>query len=141
MDQQRKWAGAIIIGLAVLLVGSVLVINSHADQSILPKETQQPQTIPGQTANASAIGYAGPVLVRLTLGETGVVQAIDIGGARFMETNGLGSRVREQDFTSQFLGATPPFVLGENIDAVSGATLSSQAAVDAANDAAAFWAQ
>ena len=94
-----------------------------------------------RTANASAIGYGGPVLVRLSLGENGVIEFIDIGGARFMETEGVGSRVREKDFMDQFIGKTPPLTLGEDIDAISGATVSSQAAVDAANDAAAFLAQ
>ena len=91
-----------------------------------------------RTANASAIGYGGPVLVRLTLDEAGAVQALDVGGARFMETEGVGSRVREEAFTAQFTGKQPPFSLGDGIDAISGATISSQAAVNAINDAAAF---
>ena len=33
---------------------------------------------------------------------------------------------------------TPPLTLGEDIDGISGATVSSQAAVDAVNEAAAF---
>ena len=94
-----------------------------------------------RTANASTIGYGGPVLVRLSLDENGVIESVDIGGARFMETEGVGSRVREKAFMEQFVGKTPPLTLGEDIDAVSGATVSSQAAVDAVNDAAAFLAQ
>ena len=86
----------------------------------------------------SAIGYAGPVLVRLTLDDSGAISAIDVGGARFLETVGVGSGVREEAFTSQFIGKTPPLTLNQDIDAVSGATLSSQAAVDAVNEAYAF---
>ena len=41
----------------------------------------------------------------------------------------MGSGVREEAFTSQFIGKTPPLTLNQDIDAVSGATLSSQAAV------------
>lgn len=92
----------------------------------------------GRTANASAIGYGGPVLVRLTLDDAGAVYALDVGGARFLETEGLGSRVRDEAFTKQFVGKHPPFALGEGVDAVSGASVSSQAAVNAINDAAAF---
>ena len=51
---------------------------------------------------------------------------------------GVGSGVREEAFTSQFIGKTPPLTLNQDIDAVSGATLSSQAAVDAVNEAYAF---
>jgi electron transport complex protein RnfG len=58
-----------------------------------------------------------------------------------METEGIGSHVREKAFMEQFVGKTPPLSLGEDIDAVSGATLSSEAAVRAVNDAAAFLAQ
>ena len=76
--------------------------------------------------------------VRLTLDDSGVISAIDVGGARFLETVGVGSGVREEAFTSQFIGKTPPLTLNQDIDAVSGATLSSQAAVDAVNEAYAF---
>ena len=63
---------------------------------------------------------------------------MDVGGARFSETEGLGSRVKDEAFTQQFIGQTPPLALGEDVDAVSGATVSSRAAVDAVNEAAAF---
>lgn len=92
----------------------------------------------GRTANASAIGYGGPVLVRLTLDQAGAITALDIGGERFMETEDVGGRVRDEAFTQQFIGQTPPLALGEGIDAVSGATISSQAVVDAVNEAADF---
>ena len=104
-------------------------------------EATQPTPSPAasdRTANASAIGYAGPVLVRLTLDDSGAISDIDVGGARFLETVGVGSGVREEAFTSQFIGKTPPLTLNQDIDAVSGATLSSQAAVDAVNEAYAF---
>lgn len=91
-----------------------------------------------RTANVSALGYGGPVLVRLTLDAQGAISAIDVGGARFQETEGVGSRVREEAFTQQFLGKTPPVRLGDSIDGVSGATVSSQAVVDAVNEAAVF---
>jgi len=91
-----------------------------------------------KTVNASAIGYGGPVLVRMTLGSDGKIASLDIGGVRFAETDGVGSKVREDDFVQQFIGKTPPLMLGQDIDAVSGATVSSQAAVDAVNDGAAF---
>lgn len=90
-----------------------------------------------RTANASVIGYGGPVLVRLTLDEAGAVENLQIGDVRFQETEGVGSRIREEGFAQSFIGKKPPLKL-EDIDAVSGATVSSQAAVDAANTAYAF---
>lgn len=95
----------------------------------------------GRTANASVLGYGGPVLVRLTLGDANEIAALSIGGERFSETEGVGSRVREEAFTAQFIGKKPPLTLGNGIDAASGATVSSQAAVDAVNEAAQFLMQ
>lgn len=41
----------------------------------------------------------------------------------------------EDDFTSQFIGKSAPLTLGDGIDAISGATITSTAVVDAANEA------
>ncbi len=106
--------------------------------STVAPETGEPA---GMTANASAIGYGGPVLVRLTLDEQGKIAALDVGGARFSETEGVGSRVRDESFTQTFIGLTPPLTLNKDVDAISGATISSQAVVEAVNDAAAFLTQ
>ena len=156
MENQKKWAGWLIAGLvaAVAVVAVVMTTGTAEPPAASPTpmvtlspavspspEAAQPTESPmaaGRIANASAIGYAGPVLVRLTLDDAGTISAIDVGGARFLETEGVGSGVREEAFTSQFIGKTPPFELNQDIDAVSGATLSSQAAVDAVNEAYAF---
>lgn len=134
--------GKEIDGIAGATVTSRAVVDgvNLAAEKLRPLLASSGQTA-GRTANASVIGYGGPVLVRLTLSESGVIESVDIGGARFAETEGVGSRVREKAFMEQFIGQTPPLALGSGIDAVSGATVSSQAAVDAVNEAAAFLAQ
>ena len=147
MENQKKWAGWLIAGL-VAAVGVVAIVMTTGTAEP-PAATQPPVVTVSPSASASpeatqptpspaASGYAGPVLVRLTLDDSGTISAIDVGGARFLETVGVGSGVREEAFTSQFIGKTPPLTLNQDIDAVSGATLSSQAAVDAANEAYAF---
>lgn len=156
MENQKKWAGWLIAGLvaAVAVVAVVMTTGTAEPPAVTPTPavTASPMVSPspeatqpaasaaaaGHTANASAIGYAGPVLVRLTLEDSGAISAIDVGGARFLETVGVGSGVREEAFTSQFIGKTPPLTLNQDVDAVSGATLSSQAVVDAVNEAFAF---
>ena len=162
MSQKRKWIG-LILGIGILLITAVvLILNTlsraepYSDPipqstgaSPTPAATVEPTANPsekltisdGMTANASVIGYGGPVLVRLTLDDQGKIAAIDVGGARFAETQGVGSRVKEEAFTKQFIGLTPPLTLNEQVDAVSGATVSSQAVVDAVNEAAAFLMQ
>lgn len=154
MENQKKWAGWLIATL-VVAVGVVAVVMSTGTAEP-PAATQTPAVTASpmasgtpaptasaaqsgmRTANASVLGYAGPVLVRLTLDANGAISSLDVGGARFEETVGVGSRVREEEFTAQFIGKTPPLTLGEDIDGISGATVSSQAAVDAVNEAAAF---
>ena len=89
-------------------------------------------------ANASVIGYGGPVLVRLRLNAAGAIEALTVGEARFAETDGVGSKVKDASFLGQFEGKTPPLELGKDVDGISGATVSSQAVVDAVNQAADF---
>ncbi len=102
---------------------------------IVPNEKQGAPA--GKTANASVLGYGGPVLVRLMEDDAGTIVSLTVGAARFQETEGVGSKVKEETFTSQFIGKKPPLNL-DTIDAVSGATVSSQAVVDAVNAAHAF---
>ena len=49
------------------------------------------------------------------------------------ETLGFGTKCSEEDFTQQFIGKTLPVELGTDVDAVTGATVTSQAVVDALN--------
>ena len=155
MENQKKWAGWLIAGL-VAAVGVVAVVMTTARQSLRQPPSPRRhrvavgQPVPGgHAAHRIARGrrphrqrqrhrLCRSVLVRLTLDDAGAISAIDVGGARFLETAGVGSGVREEAFTSQFIGKAPPFELNQDIDAVSGATLSSQAAVDAVNEAYAF---
>ena len=135
-----------IAGATVTSQAVVKAVNQSLDRlsslpgvSLTPAHTAVPEpSAAGMTANASAMGYGGPVLVRLTLDEQGKISALDIGGARFAETEGVGSRVREPGFAQAFVGLTPPLKLDEDVDGVAGATVSSQAVVDAVNEAAAF---
>lgn len=156
MEKERKWSGLILIAVIVIVAGTLLVMNTLATsqpdvqpptQSTAPLAADSAQNNPmsqtggaadSQTANASVIGYGGPVLVRLTLNAQGEIEALDIGGARFAETEGVGSKVRDSSFAESFMDKTPPLTLGEEVDGISGATFSSQAVVDAVNEAAAF---
>lgn len=64
-------------------------------------------------------------IVHLTVGEN----------EEFDETEGIGSKVKEQKFVNQFIGETGPFEIGKNVDAVTGATWSSKGVVFAVNAA------
>lgn len=65
--------------------------------------------------------------------EDGTVLGVQI--LTLSETPGLGARVAEDSFLSRFTQSTPPYSVGENIDAVAGATISSRAVAAAVNAA------
>ena len=86
----------------------------------------------GSPNTASAQGFGGPVAVTLELDASGAISSITIGDDYFNETEGYGKKALEDSFSSQFIGMTPPLELGD-IDAISGATVTSTAVVNAIN--------
>lgn len=83
---------------------------------------------------ASAQGFGGPVAVEAAFDEDGRITYISIGDDAFAETPGLGARALEKEFQAQFIGKQMPLTL-EDIDALSGATVTSAAVVNALNEA------
>ena len=86
----------------------------------------------GSPNTASAQGFGGPVAVTLELDASGAISSITIGDDYFNETEGYGKKALEDSFSSQFIGMTPPLELSD-IDAISGATVTSTAVVNAIN--------
>ena len=98
------------------------------------EETPVEETADSQALEASEQGFGGPVTVHVTLAEDQTVQTLTIDTPN--ETAGLGQRASEEAFTSQFIGKAGPFAYGENgIDALSGATVTSEAVLKAINSA------
>ena len=87
----------------------------------------------GVVATVTTRGFAGPIEAIVGIDETGKITGVSVGGNGFAETAGLGTLVKEPAFTDQFVGQTVPLALGDTIDSVSGATISSRAVVDAVN--------
>lgn len=89
----------------------------------------------GWVITAQAQGYGGMVPVMVAFGEDGTIRAVQFLAND--ETPGLGQKVRNEDFSSQFAGKT-----AENayqIDTISGATISSNAAIVAVEHACAAY--
>ncbi len=87
------------------------------------------------TAVGEAKGFTSTVTVTATMDGEGKITAITIDANG--ETPGFGQRTMEdEDFQNQFIGKTGPFTLGENVDALTGATVTSTAVVEALNNAA-----
>ena len=78
-------------------------------------------------------GFAGPVYVELALDGEGKITEIAIGDDRFSETSGFGAKAREEAFYGQYIGKTGQLTLGQDIDEISGATITSTAVNDAVN--------
>lgn len=99
------------------------------------KETAQAAVAAnGKEGTGSAQGYGGPVAIKAVFGEDGTIQSVVIGDDKFVETPGLGAKAQEEPFKSQFVGKKAPLKLAD-IDAIAGATRTSQAVVDAINQA------
>ena len=82
--------------------------------------------------SATAQGFGGDVTVQVELNDDGTVKSLAIDTPN--ETAGLGQRASEAEFTDQFIGKAGPFAYGENgVDALSGATITSNAVLEAIN--------
>lgn len=88
-------------------------------------------TFVGYIAVTSAKGYGGDVKVMTGFGADKKIAAVVI--LEHSETQGVGSKTDSPSFLGQFAGLSGSAKLGENIDAVSGATRSSTAVTNAVN--------
>ncbi|MCE5343028.1 MAG: FMN-binding protein [Eubacteriales bacterium] len=91
----------------------------------------------GYTATVTVSGYGGPVEVTVGLDANGVLTGLNVGGSKFAETAGLGAKAKEPAFTDQFIGKQTPVTLKKDVDAISGATITSTAVTKGVNAAAA----
>ncbi|HHT14872.1 MAG TPA: FMN-binding protein [Clostridiales bacterium] len=86
------------------------------------------------TATASVQGFAGPVVVEVTFDDNKIITDIKIGDDSFAETPGIGDKVLAPEFAQMLIGKSAPLAI-KDIDAISKATITSQAVVDAINAA------
>ena len=127
-------SGATVTSTAV--VNAVNSVFPTADMSVV--DQTMPAADPVAEADAPAVltatvsAFAGEnVVVNVTLNEDGTVADLTVDAST--QSPGLGKKCAEEGFVNQFIGQAGPFVLGENVDAVSYATITSQAVVDAVN--------
>ena len=105
-------------GLACSETAATPAEEPAADSAAVPEAVEQ--------------GFGGDVTVHLELNDDRTVKSLIIDTPN--ETAGLGQRASEAEFTDQFIGKAGPFTYGENgIEALSGATVTSNAALKAIN--------
>lgn len=89
---------------------------------------------PGATLAGSAEGFnQNLVYVTLTLGDDLTIASLEVDAS--LQTPEYGGQCAEEFFTSRFLGKALPLTFGEDVDGVSGATITSEAVVNAINNA------
>ena len=87
----------------------------------------------GYAASVSPLGFGGALDMMVGVNSDGTIAGMKI--VSHSETPGLGSRVDDPDYLSQYTGKSGTLSLGNGIDAITGSTISSKAVLEAANRA------
>ncbi|NLZ90251.1 MAG: FMN-binding protein [Clostridiales bacterium] len=103
------------------------------DSADVPVELDD-DTLGSSAITVSKQGYAGPVTVKVAFDDHGAIVAMKIGDDDFNETANLGAKALEEAFQAQFIGKTPPLTI-QDIDAITNATVTTNAVLDAVNEA------
>lgn len=84
-------------------------------------------------------GFGGPVQIVVGIKPDGTFRGMSVLSDGFSETPGLGANAREPKFTSQFVPladrAITEIALGSDVDAITGATITSRAVTNGINAA------
>ena len=92
----------------------------------------------GYVAQVTVSGFGGPLEIHVGMDLDQKITGINVGGSKFAETPGLGAKAKDSDFTVQFNGLTIPTQLGNGVDAITGATITSGAVSGGVNKAGYF---
>lgn len=79
----------------------------------------------GYCVNIASPGFGGDVEMMVAVDMSTRIAGIKI--VTMSETPGLGTRISESSFISQFIGSGSAIIWGDGIDAISGSTISSEA--------------
>lgn len=122
------------------------IAEIYAGETILYKELSSngSEVVYEVTAGDSLVGYCvevvtsgfgGDITMMVGFGADGRVKGVSI--VSMSETPGLGSKAGEAAFLSQYKDQAGMLTLGEDVDAITGATISSRAVTDGVNKAVA----
>ena len=87
----------------------------------------------GYVTRVTVTGFGGPIEIHVGMDLNKTVTGISVGGDKFSETPGLGEKSKDPEFTAQFAGLTVPTQLGNGVDAITGATITSGAVSSGVN--------
>lgn len=109
--------------------------ETESDDTSLPADADQNAGIAlpdGIYKTASAEGFGGNVTVSVTFDETGTITYMSVD----VSDETVGQLLMDKEFTEQFIGKKLPVAYGDGVDAISGATLTSNAVLTALNSLA-----
>lgn len=91
----------------------------------------------GYVIGTTTAGYAGPIQMLIGVSNEGSVTGLQVRSME--ETFGLGAEaLTDWEFLAQFLGTEGDVVVGTDVDAITGATVTSKAIARSVNSAVAF---
>lgn len=90
--------------------------------------------VKGYAAHASGIGFQGEISLMAGM-DAELEEITGVSILKTVETPGLGDRIREKDFLSQFRGMNIPEEKNLEVEAITGATMSSDAVKRIVKDA------
>jgi len=149
-------AALVLLGASAVL-SPVAEANAAADLQemmthMLPGSTTfTPEEYTGEDANITTVykgetgymvqttvyGYAGDIVMMVGVDNDGKVTGLMV--QEMQETYGLGDNAMiDYTFLMQYLGTSGEAAVGEDIDAITGATVTSKAVTKAVNSACAF---
>ena len=161
----KEWiicAGAVVLsGLVLALTGAALAPTAAANaeterqemlETLLPGGgTFTQEVYDGEDANITALwkgeggyvvettvdGYAGPIRQWTGVSDAGSVTGLVVRDME--ETLGLGREaLTDTDFLAQFIGTTGEAGVGDGVDAITGATVTSRAIARGVSSACAY---
>ena len=122
--------------MALLLPGS----SEFAEEAYEGEDTNITGIFKGETGyviETTVAGYVDDIVLWVGVDNEGLVTGATV--RQMSETRGLGSKaMTDISFLTQFLDTNGNAALGENIDGITGATVTSKAVVKAVNSACGF---
>lgn len=149
-------AATVLFGLSMGLE-NVAAANAQTEylkmmQTLLPGSTEfAVETYTGEDANIRSVhkaengyvietvtaGYAGDITMLIGVSNEGTVTGLVV--RELSETVGLGANaLNDHEFLAQFLNTSGEAEVGTNVDAITGATVTSKAITRCVNSAVAF---
>lgn len=149
-------SSVVLFGITTVTAGVAEEKETTAQQSLFAQllpgsDTFTMEAYTGEDENITAVykadagyvvetivrGYVDDIVVLVGVHNDGSVSGLTILDAA--ETSGLGQGILvNEPFLAQYLGTSGNAAVGENIDAITGATVTSKAVTKAVNSAAAF---